>query len=140
MMVHQFGKSFRIGFIPNVQRCGPIELACGRSSTGLHHFGDAKIDAVGKYGCKQQNLISRRLSGLQVGEVLAEPRPAIDLQEQIGDLDVRDQSVGAAHQYARFFRHRVTSRRYLQPALADRSIGQFAMCSQAVHLIDGLFE
>jgi hypothetical protein len=79
MMVDQFGKSFRIGFIPDVQGCKPIELA-GRSAwTGFGHLRDAEIDAVGKYGGEQQKLISRRLASLQMSEVLAEPGPAINL-------------------------------------------------------------
>ena len=64
--------------VPDVQRCEPIELAGGCSWTRFRHFGDAEIDAVGKYGREQQDLIPRRLTGLQMSEVRAEPCPAIN--------------------------------------------------------------
>ena len=81
-------------------------------------------------------LILRRLAGLQMSEVLAEPGPAINLQEQVGDLDMREQSVRAAHQHARFFGYGVGERRYLQTAFADGSVRQFAAGGQAVHFIE----
>ena len=69
-----------------------------------------------------------------MSEVLAEPCPAINLQEQVGDFDVRKQSVCSAHQHTRFFGHSVGERRYLQPALADCCVGQFAARGHAVPL------
>ena len=83
---------------------------------------------------------SPRLARFQMSEVLAEPCPAVYLQEQVGDLDVRNQRVRSAHQHTRFFGHSVGERRYLQPALADRRIRQFAACGHAVHFIERLFE
>jgi hypothetical protein len=140
MMIDQFGKSFRIGLISDVQGCEPIELAGCCPRTSLGHFGDAEIDVVGENGGEQHNLILRRLTGLQMSEVLAKPRPAINLQEQVGDLDMREQSVCAAHQHARFFGYGIGQRRYLQAALADGCIRQLAACRQPVHFIERLFE
>ena len=119
------------GFIPDMQRCKPVELAGSSARTGFGHLGNAEIDAVGQYSGEQQDLILRRLSGLQMSEVLAEPGPAINFQEQVSDFDMWEQSVSAAHQHARLFRHRVGQRCYLQSALADRSVGQFAAGSKA---------
>ena len=102
MMVDQLGECFRIGFVTNVQRCKPIELPGSCAGAGFRHLRDAEIDAVGEYGGEQQKLIFRRLAGLQMSEVFAEPGPAVDLQEQVGDFDMWKQSVCAAHQNTRF--------------------------------------
>jgi hypothetical protein len=110
--------------------------ACEQLFLDRRHLGDAEIDAVGEYSCKQQDLILRRLTGLQMSEVLAEPCPAINLQEQVGDLDMREQSVCAAHQYTRFFGHSVGERRYLQAAFANSRVRQFATGGQAVDFIE----
>ena len=61
-MVDQFGKCFRIGLVPDVQRCEPIELPGSCAGTGFGHLGNAEIDAVGEYGGEQQYLILRRLT------------------------------------------------------------------------------
>ena len=53
MMVDQLGKRFRIGLIPDVQGCKPIELASSCTRTGFGHLRDAEIDAVSKYGREQ---------------------------------------------------------------------------------------
>ena len=48
MMVDQFGERLGIGFITDVQRGEPVELACRCSRAGFRHFRNAEIDGVGK--------------------------------------------------------------------------------------------
>ena len=102
MMVDQLGESLRVRLIPNMQRCQPVQLPGRSAGTSLGHLRNAKIDAVGEYGGEQQKLIFRRLASLQMSEVLAEPGPAINLQEQVCDFDMWEQSGCAAHQNTRF--------------------------------------
>ena len=87
-MVDQFGKSLRVRLIPGMQRCKPVELPGSSARTGFGHLRNSEIDAVGQYGGEQQELILRRLSSLQMSEVLAEPGPVINFEEQVSDFDM----------------------------------------------------
>ena len=56
MMVDQLGECLRVGLIPDVQGCEPVELAGSCARTGLGHLGDSEIDAVGKNSREQQDV------------------------------------------------------------------------------------
>ncbi len=81
MMVDQLGESLRVGFVADMQGGKPVELASRCAWACLSHLGDAEIDAVGEDGRKQQELILRGFSGLDMSEVPAEACPAVHLQQ-----------------------------------------------------------
>ena len=52
MIIDQLGEGLRVCLIPDVQGCEPVELTGSCARTGLSHFGDSEIDAVGENGCE----------------------------------------------------------------------------------------
>ncbi|CSD55177.1 Uncharacterised protein [Vibrio cholerae] len=91
LRIHQLGQRRRIGFIADVPGLQPRQLGVGGARAGLGHFGQTQVDRVGQDRRQQQGFVLGRVAGLQVCEVAGEARPFIDLHQQLGDFEVRQQ-------------------------------------------------
>jgi hypothetical protein len=81
------------------------------------------IDQVGENGREQQGAVLRGIAVFQVREVSGEVSPAIDLQQQIRDLDVRQQTGDFPNEAFRRWRYGVFEGFDFETAL-----GQFYVC------------
>ena len=73
-------------------------------------------------------------------EVSGEPRPLVHFQQEVGDLDAREQRGGLSRQGIGLGRHGVGQRRYLQDAVGQRGVGQFAALGKAIDRNERLME
>jgi hypothetical protein len=109
-----------IAHMPTGQRGA---LGEARSRTGLGHFAEAEVDAVGENGREQQGAVLRGITGLQMVEVSREVSPAVDFQQQIRDLDVWQQTGDFPNEAFRHWRYGIIERFDLETTL-----GQFYVC------------
>jgi len=122
--VDQLGQTRRIGFVADVPRLQPRQFGVGHTGAGLGHLGEAQIDGIGENGRQQQMLVVGCRAILEVLEVAAEAGPAIDFQQQFGDLQVRQQAACLLHQRLGLIRHGIVQRRNLDsPGTGDGRIG-----------------
>jgi hypothetical protein len=124
LRVHQFGQRCRIGFVADVPGLQPSQLGVGRAGAGLGHLGQAQVDRVGQDRGQQQVLVLGQVARFQVREVPGEARPLIHLQQQFGDLDVRQDHRRPVDQRLRGVGHRRIERRDLQARLGDDGVRQ----------------
>jgi hypothetical protein len=69
-----------------------------------------------------------------VGEVTREPSPLIDFDQQVCDLDPRQDCISLSVQALRLLRLLVVQRRDLQHAVGDRGIGQGSRLGQSLNM------
>ena len=67
----------------------PSKLRQAGALANVGHASEAEIDAIGKDGCEQRDLVLERPAAALVREACAEPCPGIDLDQQIGDANAR---------------------------------------------------
>ena len=92
----------------------PRQLGVGGARAGLGHLGEPKIDTISQNRRHQQGFVLGHVAGLQVCEVAREARPFIDLHQQLGDLEVRQQHRRLVNQGLRGVWNRCVQRRDLQ--------------------------
>ena len=68
-------------------------------------------------------------------EMTGEIRPPIDLEQEIGDFDVRQQTVGLRFQELRLGRGVVLERGDLQALVVDAGIRQFVSTGQSIRIL-----
>ena len=112
----------------------PGQLGVGRAEARLGHFGQAQVDRVGQDRRQQQVLVLGLVARFQVREVSGEARPFVHLQQQFGDLDVRQDHRGLVDQGLRGVGHRRIERRDLQARLCDDGVRQLV---GRRHTVDG---
>ena len=112
----------------------PSELGVGRAGARLGHLGQAQVDRVGQDRGQQQILVLGQVARFQVREVPGEARPLVHLQQQFGDLDVRQDHRGLVNQRLRGVGHCRIERRDLQAGLRDDGVRQRV---RQRHAVDG---
>lgn len=92
----------RKGGVAQVPLGGPGELFVGQLA-GVGHPGQAEVGGLGEdRGVERARQLGRaRLRAAGVGELLDEARPAVDLDQQIGELHPREALDGALDERAR---------------------------------------
>ena len=120
--VDQFGQRRRIGFIAGMPGLQPGELGVSRTGARFGHFGQAQVDRVGQDRSQQQIFVFGEVAGFQVREVAGEARPLIDLHQQLGNLDVRQNHGRLVDQCLRGVGHRSIQRRDLQARFGDDGV------------------
>ena len=134
LRVDQIGQRRPIGFITDVPGLQPCQLGVGRAGAGLRHLGQAQVDRVGEDRGQQQVLVLGLVARFQVREVPGEARPLVHLQQQFGDLDVRQDHRGLVDQGLRGVGYRRIERRDLQARLRDNGVWQLV---GRRHAVDG---
>ncbi len=71
-----------------------------------------------------------------MGEVAGNSGPTINLQQQVGDLDVRQHAVERVPESLRLFGHTVLKRTDLESGAPQFHIGQFALDGQRIGVIE----
>ena len=89
LCVDQIGQRRPVGFVADVPGLQPSQLGVGRAGARLRHLGQAQVDRVGEDRGQQQVLVFGRVARFQMREMPSEARPFVHLQQQFGDLDVR---------------------------------------------------
>ena len=110
----------------------PGQPGVGRAWARFSHLRQPEVDAIGQDGGQQQRFVLGCLTSFQVGKVAGEAGPLVDLQEQLGDLDVRKQRCGLINQHLRRVWHRRIERRDLQARDGDDGVGQLVGRSHQV--------
>src|SRR3546814_5522937 len=87
MSIDGAGPGRGIGLLANGPVVHPGELTHGDAAAGLCHAGQPEIDAVGENGREQCCPVLWSAAATLVDEAIAETDPAVDLQQQVGDLD-----------------------------------------------------
>ena len=64
-------------------------VAC--AGKGLGHFGQTQVDRVGQDRRPQQGLVAGRVASLRLRKVSGDARSLVDLHQQFGDFNVRQQ-------------------------------------------------
>ena len=106
----------------------------GRAGTGFRHLAQAQVDCVRQNGRQQQLPVFGPLAAFEVTEVPGEAGPVVDLQQQFGDLQVRQQARRLLGQRLRLLGDGTVKRCDLEPATAgDGRIGQFARGGEPFH-------
>lgn len=109
--------------------------------TGLGHLAQPQVDRVGQNGGQQQVPVFGRRAVLEVLEVAGETGPVIDLQQQLGDLQMRQQAVRLLHQCFGVGWHGVVQRRDLEVARAgDGRVGQRISGGESFHRRQFVFQ
>lgn len=97
--------------------------------TGLGHAGEAEIGGIRQHRGEHHPAVIRRQIGPEMGEAVAEPGPACDLIEKVGNADPRQQSVKPGGQRLGCFRCDRLKRRDLERRAADPDILQLVLAS-----------
>ena len=79
--VDQGGQGLPVGLLAQVPARGPGELAVAGDGAGVRHAGQAEVGGVGQHGGEHDAGVVGRQAGVQVGEGVGEPGPAIHLGE-----------------------------------------------------------
>ncbi len=90
------------------------QLGVGRAGARFRHLGQAQVDRVGEDRGQQQVLVFGRVARFQMREMPSEARPFVHLQQQFGDLDVRQDHRRLVDQRLCGVGHRRVERRDLQ--------------------------
>ena len=126
LVIDELGERLGIGLVADMPGHEPGEPGEARSRTRIGHFLKAQIERVGQNRGEQQRAILVLFAGLEMGKHAAEVRPLVDFEQQIGDLDARQEMIGLISQRLSAVRSVVLDRRNLEPPLGDLDVGEFA--------------
>jgi len=128
LRVHQFGQPLRVRLIPDVPRPQRLELVEGRSRASLGHLRQSEVDRVGEDNRQEQRPVFGGCLRAQVGEMASEVRPAVDFEQQVGDLEMRHDAVDRFLESFRRLRHALRERLDLEQFIGEVGIGECARC------------
>jgi hypothetical protein len=106
----------------------------------LPPFWSIRDDGVGQNRSQQQDAIFGNFLAFKVSKVPRKPRPIVYFEQQLGDLNVREQGVGQPHQLIGFFGDCTYQRRYFKPGLSDNRVRQFTRLRDTIDGFKLLFE
>ena len=136
MRVDQSRQRCAIGALADVPVMQMCELAQGGRLAGIRHARQAEIDAVRQdHGEKRVTIIGRS-TGAAMREAFGKAGPAIDLQQQIGDLHARQAVVDHAPHVLCTGRGYGLERRDDEPAGVEPYLGQFPLPGERRDLFD----
>ncbi len=130
--VHQredvIGKPQRVGGVflnadmPGLQP-GQPDIGCAGARLG--HPGQAQVNRIGQDRGQQQVLVPGHVTRFQMREMVGKTRTFVHLQQQFGDLDVRQDHRRLVDQGLRSVGHHRVEWGDLQFRLGDGGVGQF---------------
>jgi hypothetical protein len=118
-VIDELGERLGIGLVADMPGHKPREPGEARSGARLGHLLKAQIERVGQDRGEQQRAILLLLGGLEMGKHAAEVRPLVDFEQQIGDLDARQEMIGLISQRLSAVRRVILDRRNLEPPLGE---------------------
>ena len=129
LRLHDPRQGAAVGLLSQMPSRRPDQLLVAGDGTGLGHAGEAEIGGIRQHRGEHHPAVIRRQIGPEMGEAVAEPGPAGDLIEKVGDADARQQSVKPGGQRLGCFRCDRLKRRDLERRAADPDILQLVLAS-----------
>ena len=134
------GKSRAVGVLAQVPARGPGELLVAGKGAGVRHPGQAHVGGVGEQRRDHHARVVGRQAGVQVGEAVREPGPAVDLQQQLGHARGRQGAVEAFRRRFGLLRGDRLERADLQLVAADPHVLQGVCLGLGIHLRQASFQ